>query len=370
MNNLIANNSAQYDFFPGVARGGGIFCSSSSPLIKDNIIARNLVISWDGEVWAEGGGIYVISSSSPEIKNYLIALNEVIYPWDSGTGGGIYFSSSATPRITNNTIVGNVAGGQGGGIYCWIPSETCAACSAQITNNILVGNSQGIFCYGFAPSILYNDFWNNGEGNFDGCPTGIGDTTWGLNINGVPCDSFFNIFRDPVFAIGSGGEYYLSQTAAGQAEQSPCVDAGSTLVESSGFGYYTTRTDSVPDSGMVDMGFHYGAKTCEFVKGIPESRVPRGFLLSQNYPNPFNSTTLIRYHLPAISGQQSAISLKIYNIQGRLVRTLVDGYQAPGYYSVSWDARDDLGKEISSGIYFYRLKAGDFVETKRMVLLK
>jgi len=101
-----------------------------------------------------------------------------------------------------------------------------------------------------------------------------------------------------------------------------------------------------------------------------EMPIPAVFSLAQNYPNPFNATTLIRYALPAVSGQQSAVSLKIYNIAGQEVRTLVDEEQAPGYYSVSWDGRDGLGKEVSSGIYFYRLKAGSYTEIRKMVLLK
>jgi hypothetical protein len=106
------------------------------------------------------------------------------------------------------------------------------------------------------------------------------------------------------------------------------------------------------------------------VEERPEALIPQFFRLKQNYPNPFNSTTLIRYQLPVISGQQSAVSLKVYNILGQEVKTLVEKDQAPGYYSVKWDGRDSMGEEMTSGIYFCRLQAGDFVETKRMLFLK
>jgi len=99
-------------------------------------------------------------------------------------------------------------------------------------------------------------------------------------------------------------------------------------------------------------------------------KLPRAFFLFQNYPNPFNSTTLIRYHLPAVSCQLSAISLKIYNILGEEVRTLVEKEQVSGYYSVVWDGKDSLGKDVSSGVYLYRLEAGEFTATRRMVLLR
>lgn len=94
-------------------------------------------------------------------------------------------------------------------------------------------------------------------------------------------------------------------------------------------------------------------------------RLPQEFALFQNYPNPFNSITLIPYALPAVSGPRTAISLEIYNILGQKVANLVDEKQAPGYKTVSWDATD-----MASGIYFYRLKAGEFTSIKKMILLK
>ena len=82
--------------------------------------------------------------------------------------------------------------------------------------------------------------------------------------------------------------------------------------------------------------------------------------------------TLIRYAIPDRDRERRPhrSTLKIYNIAGQEVKTLVDEEQAPGYYSVSWDGRDGLGKEVSSGIYFYRLHAGSYYEIRKMVLLK
>jgi len=100
----------------------------------------------------------------------------------------------------------------------------------------------------------------------------------------------------------------------------------------------------------------------------------RTFSLQQNYPNPFNSTTAISYQLSALRGQLSAVSLKIYNILGQEVVTLVDSRQKGGTYQVVWDGRDSGGKEVASGIYFYRLEViGDrlkAVKTRRMVLIR
>ncbi|UCE20475.1 MAG: T9SS type A sorting domain-containing protein [Gemmatimonadota bacterium] len=109
-----------------------------------------------------------------------------------------------------------------------------------------------------------------------------------------------------------------------------------------------------------------GALMGSVVKVVP---IPTEYALEQNYPNPFNPFTDIRYQI-ADSRLPVQTTLKIYNILGQQVRTLVDEAQEPGYYTVTWDARDDAGREFSSGIYFYRLNAGQFTQTKRMVLMK
>jgi len=97
--------------------------------------------------------------------------------------------------------------------------------------------------------------------------------------------------------------------------------------------------------------------------------VPQHYRLSQNYPNPFNPATRIEYQLP-VHTAQVRVSLKIYNVMGQEVRTLVNELQQPGYYAVTWDGRDSSGSEVATGIYFYRLAAGAFTATRRMALLK
>jgi len=89
--------------------------------------------------------------------------------------------------------------------------------------------------------------------------------------------------------------------------------------------------------------------------------LPTHFALEQNYPNPFNPTTTISYELPHAAN----VSLKIYDIIGREVVSLVEGLQAAGYHEVTLNGRD-----FSSGLYFYRLIAGTFVDTKKMLYVK
>ena len=102
--------------------------------------------------------------------------------------------------------------------------------------------------------------------------------------------------------------------------------------------------------------------------GVEESEqeIPKSFHLSQNCPNPFNLSTIIKYSLK----KTSYVSLKIYNIRGELVKTLVDHKQKPGTHQKIWDGKNQTGKEAAGGIYFYKLVAGEQSQTKKMILLK
>lgn len=96
----------------------------------------------------------------------------------------------------------------------------------------------------------------------------------------------------------------------------------------------------------------------------------KSYSLGQNYPNPFNPQTTISYDIPAARGKGVHVRLSVYDIRGRMVKTLVDGHRTPGRHSVQWDGQDDRGVSLGSGVYFYRLEAGDFVQTRKLVILE
>ena len=99
--------------------------------------------------------------------------------------------------------------------------------------------------------------------------------------------------------------------------------------------------------------------------------VPAKYNLVQNYPNPFNAHTDIKYEIPALGSHLSThVALKIYNLLGQEVKTLVDEPKESGYHVVSWNGTDKNGQAVVSGIYFYRLQAGSFVSTRRMALIR
>jgi hypothetical protein len=97
-----------------------------------------------------------------------------------------------------------------------------------------------------------------------------------------------------------------------------------------------------------------------------EPDIPTDFGLKENYPNPFNPATRITFVLP----EQTMTTLRIYDLLGREVATLIDGALSPGTHSLPWDGKDLDGISVNSGVYFYRLQAGRFSETKRLLLLR
>jgi hypothetical protein len=94
--------------------------------------------------------------------------------------------------------------------------------------------------------------------------------------------------------------------------------------------------------------------------------LPDVFALHNNYPNPFNPVTNISYDIPEVA----QVTLDIYNISGQKVRTLAQGQHEPGRYRIQWNATNDYGNPLSSGMYIYRIRAGDFVSVKKLILMK
>ena len=97
-----------------------------------------------------------------------------------------------------------------------------------------------------------------------------------------------------------------------------------------------------------------------------EEDLLQSYAMSQNYPNPFNPTTAIKYNLP----ESNYVTLRIYNMLGQEIRTLVSGQANAGSYNVVWNGKDNFGHSVSSGAYIYQIVAGNFVQTRKMVLLK
>ncbi|MBU0520259.1 right-handed parallel beta-helix repeat-containing protein [bacterium] len=392
-NPTIENCTIRENWATGVGSvGGGIYCWGSNPNIQQCVITGNF-----------GGAIYTYESPAPNIDQCTITWNTggvyfndsdasisncTIHGNDSGdTGGGITCAWGADAIISNCLITENLSDVVGGGIGCWDSDPIIENCvisgnvtgetggggiyfstdSCPIVVNVIVegntGNGATYFHNSPIATITHCDFYNNGGSSFAGnsIPADLGELS-AINANGDSCDTFFNIFEDPLFGSEPLSDYHLSPN-------SPCIDAGNPVSQ------YNDPEDPVnpgtalwPAQGTIvsDMGIYGGPGAGDWFVGIKKknpnsSGVPSIFNLQQNYPNPFNPYTTIRFGLPAAA----QVNLTVYNILGQQITVLVDGYQQAGYYEVIWNA-----SQLASGVYLYRIKAAEFIAVKRMVLVK
>ena len=204
-----SENTATHD-------GAGMYNETSTPTLTNCRFREN----WAG---INGGGIFN-NMSSPTVTNCTFSNNPA--QW----GGGMYDYDNSSPTVTNCTFSGNTATNSAGGIM------NNASSNPTVTNCILWGNSPDqIDDYDY-PSSWAAATYSDVQGGYGGTE---------------------NIDADPCFVTGALGDYYLSQVAAGQALNSPCVDAGSDTAANLGMDESTTRTDGLGDGGVVDMGYHY-----------------------------------------------------------------------------------------------------------------
>ncbi len=324
--------------------GAGIYCGlRSNPFIYQNVIVDNLDTLGDR---GHGAGIHVDLQARALIFNNLILNNRNRSDlWNYGAGVKV----SGTAAIINNTIVGNACQGgtwaNGGGIYVDYQD------SALIKNNIVVQNRAaggGIYnSNGFA-YLVCNNVWNNAGGNYSGCEPGPGD-----------------ISLDPLFVAGTQGQFYLSHTAAGQPATSPCVDAGDTLLWTwpisldSLLRSWTTRTDSVPDQGRLDMGYHYPEVAAVGLTERPAAvwnATGPGFTV---YPNPTRGSTVLRL-TPRSPG--SSVLLSVYDASGRL-------FLLSEICNPKSEAPLDLKRLGPPGVYLLELNQADRRTTQKLVVL-
>ena len=126
---------------------------------------------------------------------------------------------------------------------------------------------------------------------------------------------------------------------------------------------YYYRLSAVDLSGNIS---NYSSVMGLTVLNLGQKLIPDKFAVHQNYPNPFNPVTTIQYDMPF----GSDILIRIYDIQGRIVKTILSGYQAAGRRSIVWDATNDIGESVSAGMYLYLIESHDFQQTRKMLLLK
>jgi len=206
-----------------------------------------------------GGAMFNRNGSSPEMFNCVFSGNLA-----RSTGGAIYSRDGCYPRLTNCLLFDNAANDSGGAL-CNRDNSIPALVNCTIADNSATFEGGGIVNRDECTSILTNCIlWGNTDDSgtteqaqiYSGAPAVNSCCIQAYSGNLPGTD---NIADDPLFVVGPWGDYYLSQTAAGQAATSPCCDAGEALPEDVSLAGYTTRTDHIEDSGLIDMGHHYPA---------------------------------------------------------------------------------------------------------------
>lgn len=335
--------------------GGGILVALCSPVIQNNIITGNHCIS--GGVASTGGGGMRIGDCFCRVYNNLISDNSARY------GAGIVLNYSGG-EYKNNVIYKNFGSVDfGAGTAMWLNSNYSRP--RTIENNTIVLNTAsngipGILGFsGVQASIRNNIVWGNTSDN-----TALQLSGGSLTVRYCDVQGGFagagNINVNPEF---DSTNYYLKIS-------SPCIDKGdSSIIYNDPSDPGNPANAKWPSRGTVrnDLGAYGGPGSkiiSNSVVGIQNQNgitSPDGYSLSQNYPNPFNPSTVIRYYLT----EKSFANLRIFNSLGKEVFVLVNESQNAGNYEVEWNA-----SALPSGIYFYRLTAGEFTETKKMTLIK
>jgi hypothetical protein len=177
---------------------------------------------------------------------------------------------------------------------------------------------------------------------------------------------------------GSAGTGHPFPSAGGWAVIGKLGDSGSPFLVGSIKSFTVNKAGTLflgyNDNGLGD-NFGYFVAFISIVRNgvVVTAKVesagenhPESFQLEQNYPNPFNPSTTIQYTLP----RNENVEIRIYNASGQLVKTFANGVKGAGEYTTIWDGRDEAGNSVSSGAYFYQVKAGEFLQAKKMLLLK
>lgn len=168
-----------------------------------------------------------------------------------------------------------------------------------------------------------------------------------------------------------GAAYLFMRTETGWEEQLKLTPSDAKAGDTFGWSVRFSGPYAVIGAPAIETGASGGAVYIYDLSTVvsvrePLSGVPETFGLEQNYPNPFNPNTVIRYQLPS----SSQVELTIYNAVGQRIKTLVSEKQAVGSYQIEWDGTDEKGTSVASGVYLYRLQAGEFVQSKKMTLTR
>jgi hypothetical protein len=299
-------------------------------------------------------------SSYAFISTYVFASTK---PYASGVAGGVYMSmdNGATWTAVNN------------GLPTLADTNTYVNCLAVVGTNLFAGTGHGVYLS-----------TNNGT-NWSKINTGLTD----INVTSLAVKNseiFAGTYGGGVFRSNNNGSSWTNANLLNYVTSLFVVD-NYLFAGTSGEGVYILKDidntwrnvglQNVRITGFTGSDGKLFAATqnhsvwtngMDIVTGIEElaAGIPEAFLLNQNFPNPFNPSTTITFELP----EAGEVTIKVYNILGQELITLFSGIVQSGKYSVDWNGLNDAGSPLSSGTYLYKLTAGEFTQTRKMILLK
>jgi len=347
-----------------MASGGGVFIEAMDLDFRNNRVTGNVAQSSSSKP-AVGGGLLMFANDLSEFRNCSVTGNYFAsnQAWGSAatSGGGIdVYNGNA--RIENNIIVKNIAS-IGGGVG--IHRDITATGSPTLINNTIAfnratsGTGGGIYSRVSPSPVVINTIAWADTGTQE-IALYSGTDIWVRNCDiqgGWPYDPT-SINFDPKFVDTT---YRLS-------DSSECIGRGIDSTQINSLWYRAPKSDFYGSSRPNPAGSKPDIGACENPRKDPlvgvaqeSGGLPLVFALEQNYPNPFNPTTGIRYQVPVASD----IRLLVYDLLGREVAVLVNERKAPGTYEVQFDA-----SALASGVYLSRLTTGNFVQTRKMLVIK
>ena len=360
-----------------------------------NDVAYSIVQTTDGG-YAVAGATNSFGAGGSDM--YIVKLSSTgSLQWSKTVGGTNFdYAYSIIHTIDGGYAVAGSTNSFGAGGYDMYIVKLNATGSLQWTKT--VGGAVDDYAWsiiqttdsGYAIAGLTYSF---GAGNYDMYIVKLSSTgslQWSKTVGGTGDDEAYSIIQttDGGYVVagftnsfGAGGYdmFIVKLDANGNTcanSTSPSSITGTGGNETSPTSTITTPNPTVTSpSPTVSSG---GTVILICLVGIKpiSTEIPKSFLLYQNYPNPFNPTTKIKYDIPSptltLPKGEANVTLKIYDVIGREVETLVNEHQNPGSYEVTWDASNGAfgSTGFPSGVYFYQIKAGSFTDTKKLVLIK
>ena len=218
----------------------------------------------------------------------------------------------------------------------------------------------------------YSDLWlikTDAQGNEEwNQPFGGSDFDRGYSVQQTADGGYIITGETKSFGNGESDLWLIKTDAEGNEEWNKLFggsdsDRGYSVQQTENAEYVITGWTKSFGNGNNDAWL---IKVENPIAKIKESYIPHIFVFHQNYPNPFNPTTSLAYVLP----KDELVNITIYDMMGRKIKTLVNDSQTAGYKSIQWNATNDRNEPVSAGLYLYTIQAGEFRQTKKMILLK